>query len=76
MEHILHFGLGSFARAHLLDYTADAGGWDVTGVSLRSTAIRDGLVEQGYNYVLCVQEMGIKKMGHRQTIVGAVLGKL
>lgn len=62
MEHILHFGLGSFARAHLLDYTADAGGWDVTGVSLRSTAIRDGLVEQGYNYVLCVQEMGIKKI--------------
>jgi len=35
MRQIVHFGLGNFARAHLLDYTADAGGgWTVIGVNL------------------------------------------
>jgi fructuronate reductase len=58
MGRILHFGLGSFARAHLLDYTSDAGGWDVVGVSLRSASIRDGLRAQGYDYTLCVQGQG------------------
>ena len=38
MGRIVHFGLGNFARARLLDYTSDAGGWDVIGVSLRSTS--------------------------------------
>jgi fructuronate reductase len=62
MGRILHFGLGNFARAHLLDYTADAGGWDVIGVSLRSPAIRDGLLAQGFNYALCVQGVGVKQI--------------
>lgn len=62
MGRILHFGLGSFARAHLLDYTADASGWDVVGVSLRSASIRDGLRAQGYDYTLCVQGQGDKRI--------------
>ena len=62
MERIVHFGLGNFARAHLLDYTADAGGWDVVGVSLRSTAIRDGLKRQGFDYSLAVQGVGVKQI--------------
>lgn len=62
MGRIVHFGLGNFARAHVLDYTADAGGWDVIGVSLRSAKIRDGLAAQGFDYTLCVQGMGTKKI--------------
>ncbi|MFK7836469.1 MAG: mannitol dehydrogenase family protein [Sulfitobacter sp.] len=63
MGRILHFGLGNFARAHLLDYTTDAGGWDVVGVSLRSAAIRDGLAAQAFAYDLCLQGAGIKRIG-------------
>ncbi len=69
MGRIVHFGLGNFARAHLLDYTADAnaknasGGWDVVGISLRSAAVRDGLAAQGYRYDLCVHGAGAKRIG-------------
>ncbi|WP_170785442.1 mannitol dehydrogenase family protein [Ruegeria lacuscaerulensis] len=59
---ILHFGLGNFARAHLLDYTDQAQGWDLVGVSLRSTAIRDGLAQQGFDYDLCVQGQGVRRI--------------
>ena len=62
MGRIVHLGLGNFARAHLLDYTADAGGWDVLGVSLRSPRIRDGLAAQGFAYDLCVQGEGVKRI--------------
>jgi len=62
MRQILHFGLGNFARAHLLDYTQDAGGWTVTGVSLRSGRVRDGLAAQGFGYDLCVQGQGVKRI--------------
>ena len=62
MWRIVHFGLGSFARTHLLDYTADAGGWEVIGVSLRSAAIRDGLAAQGFEYDLCVQGVGVRRI--------------
>ena len=59
---IVHFGLGNFARAHLLDYTADAGGWDVVAVSLRSPTVRDGLAAQGFSYTLNVQGQGLKRI--------------
>ena len=62
MGRIVHIGLGNFARAHLLDYTADAGGWDVVGVSLRSTAVRDGLAAQSHAYDLCVHGLGVKRI--------------
>ena len=59
---IVHFGLGNFARAHLLDYTSDAGGWEVIGVSLRSARVHDGLAAQGFSYDLCVQGLGTKRI--------------
>lgn len=62
MGRIVHFGLRNFARAHLLDYTSDAGGWDVNGVSLRSTSARDGLAPQDFNYTLNVQGKGLKSI--------------
>lgn len=62
MGRIVHFGLGNFARAHLLDYTADAGGWDVVGISLRSATVRDGLAVQNFDYDLCVQDIGVKRV--------------
>ena len=62
MGRILHFGLGNFARAHLLDYTDKANGWDVVGVSLRSPSIREGLAKQGYSYDLCVHGEGVRRI--------------
>lgn len=62
MGRIVHFGLGNFARAHLLDYTQDAGGWDVVGVSLRSPTIRDALMAQDFMYDLCIQGAGPKRI--------------
>lgn len=55
MSRILHFGPGNFFRAHLAEYTFDASGWSITGVSLRSAAARDGLAAQSYAYTLAVQ---------------------
>lgn len=62
MNRILHIGVGNFCRAHLADYTQDAGGWSVSGVSLRSAGIRDGLRAQGYDYTLAIQGQGGKKI--------------
>lgn len=69
MGRILHIGLGNFARAHLADYTQDAGGWSVTGVSLRKPDIRDGLRRQGFDYDLWVQGQGAKRI----TVIDDVL---
>ena len=52
MSEILHFGPGNFFRAHLADYTQDAGGWGITAVSLRSSGVRDGLASQANRYIL------------------------
>ena len=71
MSRIVHFGLGNFARAHLLDYTQDAGGWDVIGVSLRSAAVRDGLAQNGCAYDLCVQGEGIKRIDILRSVLVA-----
>lgn len=59
---ILHFGVGNFCRAHLADFTQDAGNWSVTGVSLRSPAVHDGLRAQGFDYSLCVQGQSVKRI--------------
>lgn len=79
---ILHIGLGNFARAHLADYTQDAGGWQVTGVSLRSPTVRDGLRAQGYCYGLAIQGQGVKKIDVLNDVLvapeapGAVLAQI
>ena len=70
MGQIVHFGLGNFARAHILDYTADTGGgWQVTGVNLRSSATRDGLAAQDFKYALNVQGTGIKQISVIKTVL-------
>ena len=70
MGQIVHFGVGNFARAHLLDYITDAGGsWQVIGVNLRSSATRDGLAAQDYSYALNVQGTGIKQITGLKTIL-------
>ena len=76
MGQIVHFGLGNFARAHLLDYTADAGGgWTVIGVNLRSSTTRDGLAAQDYAYALKVQGVGVKQIAVINTILLASEGQ-
>jgi len=52
---IVHIGLGAFSRAHTLIYTEDAvthsgGDWGVVGVSLRSSKVRDDLIDQQFAY--------------------------
>jgi fructuronate reductase len=56
MPRILHFGLGNFHRAHQAWYTQKAGGWSITGVSLRSAAIRDALAPQNFDYTLVMRD--------------------
>ena len=51
MTGIVHLGLGAFFRAHGAVYTQEAeGGWRITGVSLRSSGVRDMLAPRGYAY--------------------------
>ena len=47
---IVHLGPGAFFRAFGAIYTAEAGGWGITAVSLRSTSVRDALEPQGCAY--------------------------
>jgi fructuronate reductase len=59
MAKILHFGLGNFHRAHQAWYTDLAnreGGtqWSITGVSLRSSSVRDILQPQDGDYTLVI----------------------
>lgn len=54
---IVHFGIGNFHRAHQAVYCDDllnagALSWGITGVSLRSSAMRDALKPQDYVYTL------------------------
>lgn len=53
---IVHFGLGQFAKAHVLAYTnrvnSEHEAWGVIGVSLNSPAMRDRLREQDWLYTL------------------------
>ena len=61
MPRILHFGIGNFHRAHQAWYTKLAneksgGDWRITGVSLRSSAIRDQLKPQNFAYTLVTKD--------------------
>lgn len=55
VSRIVHLGLGAFARAHLGDYTQDAGGWTICGVAPRSRAMVDALRAGGGRYTLIVR---------------------
>ncbi len=62
MSRILHFGPGNFFRAHLAEYTFDAGGWEITAVSLRSATFRDGLRAAGGAFTLAVQGAAARRI--------------
>ena len=55
MGQILHLGVGNFFRAHQAWYTQFCPGWSVTGVSFRTSSVRDGLAAQGYRYTLVIK---------------------
>jgi fructuronate reductase len=60
---IVHLGLGAFFRAFGVPWIcetmqASGGNWAVIGVSLRSSAVRDGLKSQSYDYT--AMELGPK----------------
>lgn len=61
MSRILHFGPGNFFRAHLADYTSDAGAWNITAVSLRSSSFRDEY-QPDVGYTLAVQGQSPKRI--------------
>lgn len=51
----VHIGIGAFFRAHGAVYVQQAdpaGNWRLRGVSLRSAAVRDALVEQNFDYTV------------------------
>ena len=52
MNRIVHIGTGAFHRAHQAWYVAQAGGWRIDGVSLRSASVRDALKLDNYAYAL------------------------
>lgn len=62
MPRIVHLGLGNFHRAHQAWYTARANAldplgpqWAITGVAIRSTALRDAMAGQGNRYSLGIR---------------------
>jgi fructuronate reductase len=70
---IVHFGIGAFHRAHQAVYTDDAIGagdrdWMITGVSLRSSAVRDALQPQDGLYSITERD----RTGDRVRIVGSI----
>ncbi len=72
MPRVLHFGPGNFHRAHQAWYTQNAGGWSITGVSLRSAVTRDALAGQDYDYTLVMQDaMGAEDQ--RITVIDRIL---
>ncbi|MFC3579156.1 mannitol dehydrogenase family protein [Sphingomonas hylomeconis] len=60
---IVHLGIGAFHRAHQAIYTQDGStpddGWRITGVSLRSPAVRDALNPQDGLYTVTEQSNGV-----------------
>jgi fructuronate reductase len=62
MPRILHFGVGNFCRAHLAWYTDHSPGWQITGVSFRSSTIRDRLAAQNFAYALVISDAAGSKV--------------
>ena len=73
---IVHLGIGAFHRAHQAIYTEDAmeagdRNWRITGVSLRSPAVRDALKPQD-----CLYTVLEKGGGEQFRLVGAIANVL
>jgi fructuronate reductase len=71
---IVHFGIGAFARCHLLDYMDRLGaqGWGVLGVSLRSPDQKTILEPQDYLYSVLEQS----ENGEKIKVISALKGVL
>lgn len=74
---IAHLGLGAFHRAHQAVYTEErleAGetGWGISGLSLRSPAVRDALAPQDGLYTVLTRAPG----GDEARIIGSVVETL
>ena len=70
---IVHFGIGAFHRAHQAVYTDDAmaagdSDWMISGVSLRSTAVREALQPQDGLYSITERD----RTGQRVRVIGSV----
>jgi fructuronate reductase len=70
---IVHLGLGAFHRAHQAIFTQRAlavapGPWAISGVSLRSAAVRDALRPQDCLYTL-IENDGVEE---RASVVGVI----
>jgi fructuronate reductase len=68
---IVHLGLGAFARAHLGEYTEDAGDWGICGVAPHRREVVEALAPQGGVYTLI--ERGEEE---RFRVLGAVCSVL
>ncbi len=70
---IVHLGVGAFHRAHQAVYCDDvlndgAMEWGITGVSLRSAAMREALLPQDGLYTLCTRS----GEGDRYRVIGSL----
>ncbi len=70
---IVHIGIGAFHRGHMAVYTDDVlahegGDWRITGVSLRSSGVRDRMAPQNCLYTL-VERSG---EGEKLRIIGSI----
>ena len=72
MGRMVHIGPGNFFRAHQAVYTQAAGGWTITGVSLRSPDTRDALAGQGFDYALAVRDAAGERL-ERITVLDGLL---
>ena len=75
---IVHFGIGNFHRAHQAVYVEELlergdTQWGITGVSLRSSAMKDALEPQDYLYTLAVldEEREYRVIGSIKDVVVA-----
>ncbi|MEM6408955.1 MAG: mannitol dehydrogenase family protein [Pseudomonadota bacterium] len=69
---IVHLGVGNFHRAHQAWYTQQAGGWSITGVSLRSPRLRDQLAPQGFDYTLAIRDAAGEQL-EQITVIDSIL---
>ncbi len=72
MPRILHLGVGNFFRAHQAWYTQACPDWRVTGVSFRSSDVRDRLAKQGFAYALVIKDASGTKI-QKITCLGSML---
>ena len=74
---IVHLGLGAFHRAHQAIFTQRAlavapGPWAISGVSLRSAAVRDALVPQDCLYTL-IENDGVEEQASVVAVIHEAL---